>query len=54
MNKADQETINFASIEQIIQDIRFGKMVIIVDDENRENEGDIITLGSPQDRKSVV
>ena len=42
MNKADQENINFASIEQIIQDIRFGKMVIIVDDENRENEGDLI------------
>ena len=42
MNKADQETINFASIEQIIQDIRSGKMVIMVDDENRENEGDLI------------
>ena len=41
MNKADQETINFASIEQIIHDIRSGKMVIIVDDENRENEGDL-------------
>ena len=42
MNKADQENINFASIEQIIQDIRSGKMVIMVDDENRENEGDLI------------
>ena len=42
MNKTDQETINFASIEQIINDIRFGKMVIIVDDEDRENEGDLI------------
>ena len=42
MNKTDQETINFASIEQIIHDLRSGKMVIIVDDENRENEGDLI------------
>ena len=42
MNKTDQETVNFASIEQIIHDIRSGKMVIIVDDENRENEGDLI------------
>lgn len=30
------------SIEEIIQDIREGKMVILMDDEDRENEGDII------------
>jgi 3,4-dihydroxy 2-butanone 4-phosphate synthase/GTP cyclohydrolase II len=29
------------SIEQAIDDIRFGKMVILVDDEDRENEGDL-------------
>lgn len=29
------------SIEQAIEDIRNGKMVILVDDENRENEGDL-------------
>jgi len=29
-------------IEAIIQDIRVGKMVIIVDDEDRENEGDFV------------
>ena len=27
---------------EIIADIRMGKMVILVDDEDRENEGDII------------
>ncbi len=32
----------FADIEDIIADIRAGKMVIMVDDENRENEGDLI------------
>ncbi len=32
----------FAAIKDIIQDIRDGKMVIMVDDENRENEGDLI------------
>lgn len=32
----------FSSIEEIIADIRAGKAVVIVDDENRENEGDII------------
>jgi len=32
----------FSDIEDIITDIRAGKMVIMVDDENRENEGDLI------------
>ena len=30
------------SIESAIEDIRKGKMVIVVDDEDRENEGDFI------------
>lgn len=32
----------FSDIEDIIADIRAGRMVIMVDDENRENEGDLI------------
>jgi 3,4-dihydroxy 2-butanone 4-phosphate synthase/GTP cyclohydrolase II len=32
----------FDNITDIIEDIRNGKMVILVDDENRENEGDLI------------
>ena len=32
----------FADIREIIADIKAGKMVIMVDDENRENEGDLI------------
>jgi 3,4-dihydroxy 2-butanone 4-phosphate synthase / GTP cyclohydrolase II len=31
------------SIESAIADLKMGKMVIVVDDEDRENEGDIIT-----------
>src|SRR5437763_3096298 len=31
------------SIESAIEDIKAGKMVIVVDDEDRENEGDFIT-----------
>ncbi len=31
------------SIEEAIEDIRDGKLVIVVDDEDRENEGDFIT-----------
>src|SRR4030066_1374514 len=30
------------SIEEAIDDIRQGKMVIVVDDEDRENEGDLV------------
>ncbi|MBS1581092.1 MAG: bifunctional 3,4-dihydroxy-2-butanone-4-phosphate synthase/GTP cyclohydrolase II [Bacteroidetes bacterium] len=33
----------FDSIESAIADIRAGKLVIVVDDEDRENEGDFIT-----------
>src|SRR6478609_762164 len=32
----------FDSIESVITDIRKGKMVIVVDDADRENEGDLI------------
>ncbi len=34
--------MKLSSIEEIIEDIRLGKMVILMDDEGRENEGDII------------
>jgi 3,4-dihydroxy 2-butanone 4-phosphate synthase / GTP cyclohydrolase II len=34
------------SIEEIIDDIRQGKMVILMDDEDRENEGDLIMAAS--------
>ncbi|MBF0435324.1 MAG: bifunctional 3,4-dihydroxy-2-butanone-4-phosphate synthase/GTP cyclohydrolase II [Magnetococcales bacterium] len=33
---------DFNSIEDIIEDFRQGRMIILVDDENRENEGDLI------------
>jgi 3,4-dihydroxy 2-butanone 4-phosphate synthase / GTP cyclohydrolase II len=31
----------FATIEEAIEDVREGKMVVVVDDEDRENEGDL-------------
>ena len=39
----DQDTFSFNSIEEAIQDIKEGKVVIVVDDEDRENEGDFLT-----------
>ena len=32
----------FDTIESVIADLRLGKMVIVVDDEDRENEGDLV------------
>lgn len=34
--------VGISSAEEIIEDIRQGKMVVLVDDEDRENEGDIL------------
>lgn len=33
---------NFSTIEDAILDIKLGKMVIVIDDEDRENEGDLL------------
>ena len=41
MNKSDHADF-LASIEEIIEDARNGRMFILVDDENRENEGDLV------------
>jgi len=37
------ETIKINTIEAAIEDIKNGKLVVVIDDENRENEGDLIT-----------
>ena len=37
-----KENIKFDKISDAINDIRKGKLIIVVDDENRENEGDFI------------
>jgi len=34
--------MHFNTIPEIIQDLKLGRMVIVIDDEERENEGDII------------
>nr|CAD1826322.1 unnamed protein product [Ananas comosus var. bracteatus] len=42
----DCPTEGFSSIAEAIEDIRQGKYVIVVDDEDRENEGDLIMAAS--------
>lgn len=39
-----EENVSFDSIEDAIQDLLAGKAIIVVDDEDRENEGDLIAL----------
>lgn len=46
-----EKTITLNTIEEAIEDIRKGKVIIVVDDENRENEGDFLAaaeLATPE------
>ncbi len=40
--KTESAWTGLDSTEEIIADLRDGKMVVILDDEDRENEGDLI------------
>ncbi|MCL3819132.1 bifunctional 3,4-dihydroxy-2-butanone-4-phosphate synthase/GTP cyclohydrolase II [Aeromicrobium wangtongii] len=42
----EHATVRLDSIERAIEDFRQGKAIVVVDDENRENEGDIIFAAS--------
>ncbi len=39
---ADNPMSEFASVEEAIEEIRAGRMVVVVDDPDRENEGDLV------------
>ena len=43
MERQDHKTSVLNTIPEALEDIRAGKIVIVVDDEDRENEGDFIT-----------
>ncbi len=42
MENKTKSVIKLNTIEEAIEDIRAGKMIIVVDDESRENEGDFV------------
>ncbi|HST28190.1 MAG TPA: 3,4-dihydroxy-2-butanone-4-phosphate synthase [Rudaea sp.] len=49
--------MSFATIPELVADIRAGRMVVIVDDEDRENEGDLIMAAEkvrPEDINFMV
>jgi len=45
--------MKFSSIKKIINDARKGKMFVLVDDESRENEGDLIIPATKVSAKSI-
>ena len=45
-NELNDDSITFNTIDEAIEDIRNGKIIIVVDDEDRENEGDFISAAS--------
>jgi len=48
-----ENRIHFNSIHEIIVDLQNGKMVVIVDDESRENEGDLLMLADKVDADAI-
>jgi 3,4-dihydroxy 2-butanone 4-phosphate synthase/GTP cyclohydrolase II len=46
-------TIRFNTIPEAIEEIRNGKMIIVVDDEDRENEGDFLMAGEMVTTKAI-
>lgn len=50
---AKRISTKFNSIESVLKDIASGKMVVVVDDADRENEGDLIMAGEKATAKAV-
>ena len=36
-----EDRTHFATVEEAVEEIRQGRMIVLVDDEDRENEGDL-------------
>jgi len=46
--------MEFNTIDEAIKDIKQGKMVVVVDDEDRENEGDLIMAAQKVTPQSIT
>ena len=49
----DPQAFQFDKVEDVISDIAAGRLVIVTDDEDRENEGDLILAAEHTTRESV-
>jgi 3,4-dihydroxy 2-butanone 4-phosphate synthase/GTP cyclohydrolase II len=45
--------MKFNSIQEVLEDLKLGKMIVVVDDENRENEGDLLMAAEKVTPESV-
>ena len=45
--------VEFSEISQVLEDLRKGKMIVLVDDEDRENEGDLVCAAESVTAESV-
>ena len=48
-----EQTMVLNTVEELLEDIRQGKMVILMDDEDRENEGDLV-MAAPMVRPEDI
>src|SRR5271155_270946 len=46
--------MSFASVDQVLEALRLGRMVVLVDDEDRENEGDLVCAANFITPKIVI
>lgn len=51
---SDTRSPGFASVEEILAELRAGRMVIVLDDEDRENEGDFIMAAEHASPEAVA
>ena len=51
----DKETNmdKFNTIEEAIEDIKQGKMIVVIDDPDRENEGDLLMAGEKVSAEAI-
>ena len=47
--------LQYSTIEEALEDLRAGKIILVTDDENRENEGDMmwLTTMNPETRRLI-
>ena len=45
--------VEFSEIAEVLEDLKQGKMIVLVDDEDRENEGDLVMAAEFMDPESV-
>ena len=49
----EREMFKFNSIEEALEDIKAGKIIIVIDDEDRENEGDLLMAAEYANAESI-